>query len=133
MVAKLRDKAGGDRITVSMGDFGDFASHLLRGGRFLVEAFIHDLGRPNQGQRMSFIDVTLDQVLLVLSRHDAATQTGTTQDITLGTNGTCLYPVLIRYAWPSELDLNGTQPSRAMSTAAGRLDQTYLAVTNVLA
>lgn len=137
MVAKLRDKPGGDRITVSLGDFGDFdlgkrfslifvafntlfalpdqeaqlscfgavSRHLLPGGRFLVEAFVPDMGRFDRGQRMSVVDVALDEVLLECSRHDAATQTVTTQHIAVGTNATCLYPVHIRYAWPTELDL----------------------------
>jgi hypothetical protein len=137
MVAKLRAKPGGDRIAVSMGDFGDFdlgkrfrlvfvafntlfalpdqeaqlncfgavSRHLLPGGRFLVEAFVPDLGRFDRGQRMSVMEVGLDQVLLECSRHDAAAQTVTSQHVALGTSRTSLYPVHIRYAWPTELDL----------------------------
>jgi SAM-dependent methyltransferase len=137
MVAKLREKPGGDRITVSMGDFGDFdlakrfnlvfvafntlfslpdqeaqlncfaavSRHLLPGGRFLVEAFVPDLGRFDRGQRMSVMDVSLDRVLLECSRHDAAAQTVSSQQVALGTGGTSLFPVHIRYAWPAELDL----------------------------
>jgi SAM-dependent methyltransferase len=137
MVAKLREKPGGDRITVSIGDFGDFdlvqrfslvfvafntlfalpdqeaqlncfvavSRHLLPGGRFLVEAFVPDLGRFDRGQRVSAMDVGLDSVVLECSRHDAAAQTVTSQHVALGTSGTSLYPVHIRYAWPTELDL----------------------------
>ena len=137
MVAKLRDKPGGDRITVSMGDFGNFdlarrfrlvfvafntlfalpdqetqlscfgavSRHLLPGGRFLVEAFIPDLGRFDRGQRESVKEVGLDSVLLECSRHDAVAQTVTSQHVALGSSGTCLHPVHIRYAWPTELDL----------------------------
>jgi SAM-dependent methyltransferase len=137
MVAKLREKPGGDRITVSMGDFADFdlgkrfrlifvafntlfalpdqeaqlscfsavSRHLLPAGRFLVEAFVPDLGRFDRGQRMSVMDVGLDRVLLECSRHDAVAQTVTSQQVALGTGGTSLYPVNIRYAWPTELDL----------------------------
>jgi SAM-dependent methyltransferase len=137
MVAKLRSKPGGDAITVSMGDFGDFnlakrfnlvfvafntlfalpdqeaqlscfaavSRHLLPGGRFLVEAFIPDLGRFDRGQRMSVMEVGLDQVVLECSRHDAVAQTVTSQHVALGISGTSLYPVHIRYAWPTELDL----------------------------
>ena len=36
---------------------------------------------------------------------DPAAQTVTTQQVALGPGGTCLYPVHIRYAWPTELDL----------------------------
>ena len=93
MVAKLREKPGGDRIPVTMGDFCDFdlakrfslvfvafntlfalpdqeaqlncfaavSRHLLPAGRFLVEAFVPDLGRFDRGQRMSVMDVGLDR------------------------------------------------------------------------
>jgi len=137
MVAKLREKPGGERVTVSMGDFGDFdlgqrfrlvfvafntlfalpdqeaqlscfaavSRHLLPGGRFLVEAFVPDLGRFDRGQRVSAMEVGLDRVLLECSRHDAVAQTVTSQHVALGTSGTNLYPVQVRYAWPSELDL----------------------------
>ncbi len=54
---------------------------------------------------MSVIDVGLNDVRLDCSRHDAATQTVSTQHVVLDGAGTRLYPVQIRYAWPSELDL----------------------------
>jgi hypothetical protein len=70
-----------------------------------VEAFVPDLGRFDRGQRMSVMDVGLDGVLLECSRHDAVAQTVTSQHVSLGSRGTELYPVQIRYAWPAELDL----------------------------
>jgi hypothetical protein len=70
-----------------------------------VEAFVPDLSRFDRGQRMSVMEVGLDRVLLECSRHDAAAQTVTSQHVALGANGTNLYPVHIRYAWPTELDL----------------------------
>jgi hypothetical protein len=36
---------------------------------------------------------------------DAARLTVTSQQVAIGTAGTILYPVKIRYAWPTELDL----------------------------
>ena len=137
MLAKLRAKPGGDRITVTMGDFADFdlgkqftlvfvafntlfalpdqetqlscfgavSRHLLPGGCFLVEAFVPDPSRFDRGQRVSAMEVGLDRVLLECSRHDAVAQTVTSQHVALGASGTSLYPVHIRYAWPSELDL----------------------------
>jgi hypothetical protein len=85
--------------------FGAVSRHLLPGGRFLVEAFVPDLGRFDRGQRVSAMEVDLDRVLLECSRHDPVAQTVTSQHVALGTNGTCLYPVQVRYAWPGELDL----------------------------
>jgi hypothetical protein len=43
--------------------------------------------------------------VLDVSQHDVATQTVFAQHILLTEEGTRLFPVRIRYAWPSELDL----------------------------
>jgi hypothetical protein len=64
----------------------------MPGGRFLVEAFVPELGRFDRGQRVSVMEVGLDRVLLECSRHDAAAQTVTSQHVVLGTSGTNLYP-----------------------------------------
>lgn len=79
--------------------------HLTPGGRFLVEAFVPDLGRFDRGQRVCATTVDLDGVKLDCSVHDPVAQRVTTQHVTLGTSGIHCYPVEIRYAWPSELDL----------------------------
>ena len=44
-------------------------------------------------------------MLLDVSTHDPATQTVVSAHVTLTESGTQIYPVRIRYAWPSELDL----------------------------
>ena len=85
--------------------FGAVSRHLLPGGRFLVEAFVPDPGRFDRGQRLSVVQVGVDEVRLECSRHDAGTQSVITQHVVLGGGQTTLYPVQIRYAWPSELDL----------------------------
>jgi SAM-dependent methyltransferase len=137
MVAKLREKPGGDSVAVTLADFTDFditerfrlvlvvfntfftlpnqqaqlacfsavSRHLLPGGRFLVEAFVPDLGRFDRGQRVGVVSVGLNEVRLDCSRHDAVTQSVASQHIVLGSGSIRLYPVQIRYAWPSELDL----------------------------
>jgi SAM-dependent methyltransferase len=88
-----------------LGCFGAVSRHLLPGGRFLLEAFVPDLGHFNRGQRVSAIKVALDEVHLECTRHDAVAQRVTTQHVVLASGGTRLYPVQIRYSWPSELDL----------------------------
>ncbi len=85
--------------------FQSVARHLQPGGRFLVEAFIPDLGRYQQGRQTSAVRLTLDEVHLNCALHDAPSQRVTTQHVII-TEGNCrLYPVEIRYAWPSEMDL----------------------------
>jgi Methyltransferase domain len=137
MVAKLREKPGGESVAVTLGDFRDFdiarrfslvfvvfntlftlpdqegqlacfsavSRHLLPGGLFLVEAFVPDLSRFDRAQRVSVIEVGIDGVRLDCSRHDATTQSVSSQHVVLEGGNIRLYPVQMRYAWPSELDL----------------------------
>jgi SAM-dependent methyltransferase len=85
--------------------FSAVSRHLLPGGRFLVEAFVPDPSRFDRGQRLSVAKVGVDEVRLECSHHDAAAQSVTTQHVVVTSEKTSLYPVQIRYAWPSELDL----------------------------
>ncbi|MGH3695894.1 MAG: class I SAM-dependent DNA methyltransferase [Pseudonocardiaceae bacterium] len=86
--------------------FRAVARHLTPGGRFLIEAFVPDLSRFDRGQRVNTTStIELDQVGLDCSVHDPVAQRVTTQHITVGPGGIDCYPVEIRYAWPSELDL----------------------------
>jgi Methyltransferase domain len=137
MVAKLREKPGGDRIPVTMGDFADvgvdgryslvfvafntlfalltqddqlrcFANVAVRltdEGVFVVEAFVPDLARFDRGQRVNVMRVETDGVRLDAARHDPVGQRVDSQHVTITESGTKLYPVSIRYAFPSELDL----------------------------
>ena len=85
--------------------FGGIARHLTDDGVLLVEAFVPDLTRFDRGQRISAGLVETDRVSINLDRHDAATQTVTSSHIYITPEGMRMYPVNIRYAWPSELDL----------------------------
>jgi SAM-dependent methyltransferase len=137
MVARLRAKPGGDRIPVTMGDFGDVpvdgryrlifvafntlfglrsqedqlrcfrnvAAHLSEGGAFAIEAFVPDVTRFERGQRTAAVKVELDEVVLEVSQHDPVAQRVTSQQVRLTEGGVRLFPVVIRYAYPSELDL----------------------------
>jgi SAM-dependent methyltransferase len=84
---------------------GKVAARLRPGGRFVVEAFVPDPTLFDRGQRVQVGEVALDRVKLDVSRHDPARQTVTTQHLVFGPDGLRMYPVRIRYAWPSELDL----------------------------
>jgi hypothetical protein len=137
MVARLREKEGGERIPVTMGDFADVAvdgryplvfvafntffalltqddqvrcfenvaAHLTDEGVFVLEAFVPDVARFDRGQRVWAGKIELDSVRLGVDRHDAASQTVESQQLTLSPSGIRFQPVHLRYAWPAELDL----------------------------
>jgi SAM-dependent methyltransferase len=81
------------------------ASHLARDGCLVIEAFVPDMARFTAQQVMRAIAVELDEVHIDVSRYDPVTQIITSQHIILTENGTRLFPVQIRYVWPSEMDL----------------------------
>ena len=137
MIAKLRAKQGGDRIPVTLGDFGEVevdgnfslvfvvfntffclasqedqvrcfanvAKRLRSGGLFLIEAFVPDLTRFTRGQNVTTTKIAADEVRLDVSIHDSLAQRTVCQHVVITEAGTRLYPVQVRYAWPSELDL----------------------------
>ncbi|MBI3457973.1 MAG: class I SAM-dependent methyltransferase [Candidatus Rokubacteria bacterium] len=85
--------------------FKGVAEHLTDDGVFVIEAFVPDPTRWNQGQRVGAIEVGADRVHLETSVHDPLTQRVRSQRVVISDQGIRLYPVWIRYAWPSELDL----------------------------
>jgi len=85
--------------------FTSVAERLEPGGVFLLELFYPDLSRFDRGQTVRATSVALDAVQLEVTTHDAVRQTITNQHVVLSGTGTRLYPVVLRYAWPSELDL----------------------------
>lgn len=137
MVGRLREKPGGDRIPVTVGDFAgvgvegryrlifvafntffalttqddqvrcfaNAAGHLADDGVFVLEVFFPDLARFDRGQRVGASKVELDEVVLEASRHDPVAQRTHSQHVHITEAGVRLYPVVVRYAFPSELDL----------------------------
>jgi SAM-dependent methyltransferase len=85
--------------------FRNVADCLALDGVFVVEAFVPDQSRFDRHQRVSVDRVGADEVLLEASRHDPASQTTESQHVVISSGDVRLYPVHIRYAWPSELDL----------------------------
>lgn len=85
--------------------FRSVAEHLTDDGAFLIEAFVPDMTRFDRDQRVSTGIVEHDLVSIDLDRHDPTTQTVTSSHIYITPEGVQMYPVDIRYAWPSELDL----------------------------
>ncbi len=81
------------------------ASHLDRQGVFVIEAFFPDLTRFVDGQTVRAVDIGQDQVQIDVSEHDPVGQRITSQHLVFSESGVRLYPVKIRYTWPTELDL----------------------------
>jgi SAM-dependent methyltransferase len=85
--------------------FANVAQHLTDDGAFVVEAFFPDLARFDRNQRTAATVVDGGRVMLDASRHNPVEQRVDSQHIVITEEGTKLYPVSIRYAFPSELDL----------------------------
>jgi len=137
MVARLRARPGGDRIAVTMGDFGEVAvegtfrlvyvvfntffnlgtqeaqvrcfrnvaARLDAEGSFVVEAYVPDPAWLRDGQYVRTESVEADAVRLDVCRIDAVAQRLDESHVLLAEGGVHLFPVVNRYAWPSEMDL----------------------------
>jgi SAM-dependent methyltransferase len=81
------------------------AEHLRDNGVFVLENFVPDVTRFDRGQRTDTISISVDEMRIDAAIHDAVNQHCYVQHVLIGEKGTRLYPVQLRYAWPSELDL----------------------------
>ena len=88
-----------------LGCFASVADALAPGGSFVIEAFVPDTTRFSQPQPALVMGMPADAVYLDASHHDAAAQRVSTRIVKLAASGTRIFPIEIRYAWPSELDL----------------------------
>ena len=138
MVAKLRAKPGGERLSITMGDFAEVpvegayrlifivfnslfnlltqaaqvrcfenvAGHLTDDGLFVVEAFVPSyLTRLRDDQYVDAEHVGVDRVRFDVGRHDPVAQRLDESHVVLSPAGLRFFPIVTRYAWPSELDL----------------------------
>ena len=85
--------------------FRNVAARLGEDGVFVIEAFVPDPSLYDRGQRVSATRVEVDRLALDASRIDVATQRITSMHLFVGSEGLAMWPVQLRYAWPSELDL----------------------------
>lgn len=85
--------------------FANVAAHLLPHGLFVIEAFVPDLSRFTRNQSVVASRIGLDEVRFDVSQHDPLYQRVVAQHVVITQGETRLFPVQIRYAWPSELDL----------------------------
>jgi SAM-dependent methyltransferase len=87
--------------------FGNAARHLTGDGALVIEAFTPGyLYRLRDGQYVAAEDIRARLVTLDVGRHDPVSQTLAESHVVLAPDGGVrLYPIVTRYAWPSELDL----------------------------
>lgn len=85
--------------------FANVATHLEPGGVFAMEAFVPDPSRYVRNQNVAVTTIDLDEVRLAVSLHDPLSQQVNSQHVVIGNDRTRCYPIQLRYAWPSELDL----------------------------
>lgn len=85
--------------------FANVARRLEPGGYFAMEGFVPDVARFDRGQRVNVMNMDVDRVRLDVSQHDPVDQRVDAQHVVLSPTGVRLVPVVLRYAWPSELDL----------------------------
>jgi hypothetical protein len=85
--------------------FARVAEHLDDEGVFAIQAFMPDLTLFNRGSRVAVMDLDMDEAVLDLARLDPVAQEIVAQHVVLEEGRVTSYPVRLRYAWPSELDL----------------------------
>jgi len=86
--------------------FENVADHLTDDGSFVVEAGVPGwLYRLERNQHVDAEAIGVEEVRLDVARHDPVTQRLDESHVHLTRDGVRLYPIVTRYAWPSELDL----------------------------
>lgn len=85
--------------------FARVARHLHDEGVFVIEAFVPDLTRFDRGQRTSTIALDNDHAVLESTMHDPVTQRIQSAHMIVSESVSHFFPLQLRYAWPSELDL----------------------------
>lgn len=97
--------------------------HLAPAGAFVIEAFVPDPARFDRGQRTATSLLAGDWVVLESAVHEAVAQRVRSVHILISPEHTRLYPVELRYAWPSELDLMARLAAMALEHRWGGWQQ----------
>lgn len=85
--------------------FTNVTKLLTQNGVFLIEAFIPNLARFDDNQTVRVFALEDNACSLEASQIDPIEQLINLQLIHMTNDGLRMYPLKIRYAWPSELDL----------------------------
>jgi len=78
---------------------------LAPGGRLVLELFVPDPTRFTRHQPPLLGAFRPDEVMFEASRHDAIGQRISSQLVRISNGGAAIFPIELRYIWPSELDL----------------------------
>jgi SAM-dependent methyltransferase len=70
--------------------FSNVAARLAPGGAFVIGAFVPDLARFDRGQRTSAVQVSVEHVMLEVTRHDLARQRIDSQQVLLSDASGCV-------------------------------------------
>jgi SAM-dependent methyltransferase len=81
------------------------AARLAPGGVLVFEGFVPDPARFNDNQRVQVSRIESTCVDILVTRHDPVQQHVVSQRVVVSPQGMQLFPVEIRYVWPTELDL----------------------------
>jgi SAM-dependent methyltransferase len=85
--------------------FASVAARLTADGVFVVEAQLPNPALFRQQQSLRVQRITVDSVMLAAVQFDPATQRMESQQVQITEDGVRLVPGVLRWAWPSELDL----------------------------
>ncbi len=81
------------------------AGHLSENGVFVFEGFVPDLCRYHEQQEVRGFTAGDSAVKMDISELDPVNQRISSRHVLLSSEGIEIYPVELRYIWPSELDL----------------------------
>jgi SAM-dependent methyltransferase len=85
--------------------FANVARHLLPDGLFVIEAFVPAPPQFNRNQNIVASKVEVDEIRLDVTLYDPLYQRLNAQHLVIANGSIQTYPIQLRYAWPSELDL----------------------------
>ena len=106
------------------------ADHLAEDGVFVIEAFVPDQTRFVRGHNVDVGALDTDHVNIDVTNHDPVTQVVTTQRMHFTDDGVEMYPVRLRYVWPSELDLMARLAGLRLRDRWGGWDRRPFAATS---
>ena len=86
--------------------FGNVAEHLTQDGLFAIECFVPTRYQGlREDQWTEVRNIGTDEVRIEAGRHDPVAQRLDKNHLSFVGGGVQLNPVVLRYAWPAELDL----------------------------